>query len=95
MTNSEYPDSWNQTVLSILGSQTSCVIVHYYPGGSSTAGMLTDPAGISTIVSTLHSEISQYAGVSPSSVKILVTETNSSDRHGHPAGRAVRRRQCT
>jgi hypothetical protein len=77
VTNSEYPDSWNQTVLSILGSQTSCVIVHYYPGGSSTAGMLTDPSGISTIVSTLHSEISQYAGVSPSSVKILVTETNS------------------
>ena len=77
VTNSEYPDSWNQTVLSILGSQTSCVIVHYYPGGSSTAGMLTDPSGISTIVSTLHSEISQYAGVSPGSVKILVTETNS------------------
>ena len=77
VTNSEYPDPWNQTVLSILGSQTSCVIVHYYPGGSSTAGMLTDPSDISTIVSTLHSEISQYAGVSASSVKILVTETNS------------------
>ena len=43
------------------------------------------------MVSTLHSEISQYAGVSPSSVKILVTETNSTDRHGHPAGRPVRR----
>jgi Cellulose binding domain/Fibronectin type III domain len=78
VTNAEYPDSWNQTVLSILGSQTSCVIVHYYPGGSTTAGMLTDPSDISTIVSTLHSEISEYAGVSPSSVQILVTETNSS-----------------
>src|SRR6202050_2372676 len=77
VTNSEYPDPWNQTVLSILGSQTSCVIVHYYPGGSSTAGMLTDPSDISTIVSTLHSEISQYAGVSASSVEMLVTETNS------------------
>jgi hypothetical protein len=78
VTNSEYPDSWNQTVLSILGSQTSCVIVHYYPGGSTTAGMLTDPSDISTIVSTLHSEVSQYAGVSASNVKIIVTETNSS-----------------
>ena len=77
VTNSEYPDSWNQTVLSILGSQTSCVIVHYYPGGSTTAGMLTDPQDISTIISTLHSEISEYAGVAASNVKILVTETNS------------------
>jgi Cellulose binding domain/Fibronectin type III domain len=78
VTNSQYPDSWNQTVLSILGSSTDCVIVHYYPGGSSTAGMLTDPQDISGIVSTLHSQISTYAGVNPSSVHILVTESNSS-----------------
>jgi hypothetical protein len=39
--------------------------------------MLTDPQDISSIVSTLHSEISEYAGVSASSVKIIVTETNS------------------
>ena len=38
VTNSEYPQSWNQTVLTALGSATQCVIVHYYPGGSSTAG---------------------------------------------------------
>src|SRR5580692_10109849 len=60
VTNSEYPESWNQTVLTALGSATQCVIVHYYPGGSSTAGMLTDPQDIAGIVSTLHSEISQY-----------------------------------
>jgi Cellulose binding domain/Fibronectin type III domain len=79
VTNSEYPQSWNQTVLTALGSQTQCVIVHYYPGGSTTAGMLTDPTDIAGIVSTLHTEISQYAGISnAASVPVLVTETNSS-----------------
>ena len=78
VTNAQYPDSWNQTVLSILGSATDCVIVHYYPGGSSTSGMLTDPQDIAGIVSTLHSQISTYAGVNPASVHILVTESNSS-----------------
>jgi hypothetical protein len=78
VTNSEYPDPWNQTVLTALGSDTQCVIIHYYPGGSTTAGMLTDPQDISGIVSTLHSEISEYAGISnPASIPIIVTETNS------------------
>jgi hypothetical protein len=78
VTNSEYAQSWNQTVLTALGSATQCVIVHYYPGGSSTAGMLTDPQDIAGIVSTLHSQISQYAGISnAASVPVLVTETNS------------------
>ena len=78
VTNSEYPQSWNQTVLSALKGNTQCVIVHYYPGGSNTASMLTDPSDISGIVSTLHSQISQYAGISnPSSVPVIVTETNS------------------
>ena len=79
VTNSEYAQSWNQTVLTALGSATQCVIVHYYPGGSSTAGMLTDPQDIAGIVSSVHSEISQYAGISSAaSVPVLVTETNSS-----------------
>jgi Cellulose binding domain/Fibronectin type III domain len=78
VTNSEYPQSWNQTVLSALKANTQCVIVHYYPGGSSTASMLTDPSDISGIISTLHSEISSYAGISnPASVPVIVTETNS------------------
>jgi cellulose binding protein with CBM2 domain/fibronectin type III domain protein len=87
VTNSEYPQSWNQTVLSALGSQTQCIVVHYYPGGSSTAAMLTDPTDIADIVSTLHSELSQYAGIaSPASIPILVTETNSSiDMDTQPA----------
>jgi hypothetical protein len=87
VTNSEYPQSWNQTVLSALKGNTQCVIVHYYPGGSNTAGMLTDPSDISGIVSTLHSEISSYAGISnPSSVPVIVTETSSSiDQDTQPA----------
>ena len=78
VTNSQTsPQSWNQTVLSALGSKTDCVIVHYYPGGSSAAGMLKDPTDIAGIVSTLHSEIQQYAKVNPAGVKVIVTETNS------------------
>ena len=80
------PKSWNQTVLTALGAKTDCVIVHYYPGGSNAAGMLTDPTDIAGVVSTLHSEISQYAGVNPANVPILVTETNSTiDTDTQPA----------
>ncbi|HLK01387.1 MAG TPA: alpha-L-arabinofuranosidase, partial [Streptosporangiaceae bacterium] len=87
VTNSEYPQSWNQTVLSALKASTQCVIVHYYPGGSTATGMLTDPGDISGIVSTLHSEISNFAGISnPSSVPIIVTETNTTiDMDTQPA----------
>ena len=78
VTNSQNPQGWNQTVLTALGSHTQCVIVHYYPGGSTAAGMLTDPQDIAGIVSSLHSEISQYAGIgNPASVPVIVTETNS------------------
>jgi hypothetical protein len=80
VTNSQTsPQPWNQTVLTDLGPSLQCVIVHYYPGGSSAAGMLTDPADIASIVATLHSQITQYAGISnAASIPILVTETNSS-----------------
>jgi hypothetical protein len=93
VTNSEYPQSWNQTVLTALGSQTQCVVVHYYPGGTATAGMLTDPTDIAGIVSTLHSEISQYAGISnAASIPVLVTETNSTiDMDTQPATRGSSR----
>jgi hypothetical protein len=80
------PQPWNQTVLSILGAKTDCVIVHYYPGGANVAQMLTTPAGIPAITSTLRSQIQQYAGVNPANVKIVVTETNSTiAMDTHPA----------
>jgi len=76
---------WNHTVLSIIGSNADCVIVHYYPGGSSAANLLTAPSGIPGIVSTLRSEINQYAGSNASSVQIVVTETNGNvDRNTQP-----------
>ena len=77
------PKSWNQTVLSMLGSKTDCVIMHYYPAygfsnsASDLATMLNSPAAISGIVSSLKSQIQQYAGVNPASVPIVVTEANS------------------
>jgi hypothetical protein len=77
---------WNHTVLATIGSKLDCVIVHYYPGGSSAASMLTDPTDISGIVSTLHSEIAEYAGSAASAAKVIVTETNSSiDMDTQPA----------
>ena len=88
VTNSQTsPQPWNQTVLTALGSSLQCVIVHYYPGGSTAAGMLTDPADIAGVVSTLHSEISQYAGIgNAASIPVLVTETNSTiDMDTQPA----------
>ena len=72
------PQSWNQTVLTALGAKTDCVIVHSYPGNSSTgtSGMLSSPGQIAGIVSTLKSEITQYARVNAANVKIIVTEVN-------------------
>lgn len=74
------PQPWNQAVLTALGSHTQCVIVHYYPAqsGSAAASMLTTPQDIPGIISSLHSEISQYAGISNAAgVPVIVTETNS------------------
>jgi len=94
VTNSQTsPQPWNRTVLTALGTSTQCVIVHYYPGGSSAAGMLTDPTDIAGIVSTLRSQLSQYAGIgNPASVPIPGDRDQLHHRHGHPAGRPVRRR---
>lgn len=74
------PLSWNQTVLTALGSKTDCVIVHYYPAssGMTTAQALATTTDISGVVSTLKSEITQYAGVNAANVPIVVTETNDS-----------------
>ena len=74
------PLSWNQTVLTALGSKTDCVIVHYYPAysGMTTAQALATTTDISGVVSTLKSEITQYAGVNAANVPVVVTETNDS-----------------
>ena len=88
VTTSQYPQSWNQTVLSILGSKVDCLIVHYYPANSNmtTAQMLATTTDIPGMVSTLKSQITQYAGVNAANVPVLITETdNSIDQDTMPA----------
>ncbi|MFF4504214.1 LPXTG cell wall anchor domain-containing protein [Streptomyces sp. NPDC001401] len=68
---------WNNTVLSIAGKSIDFVIIHWYPGGSSTAALLNSPARIAGVTSAARSLISKYAGSHAASVKIAVTETSS------------------
>jgi Cellulose binding domain/Putative Ig domain len=83
VTSAGSPQPWNQTVLSALGSQIDFADVHYYPQNPSTvtppgptdAGLLSDTAQISGIVSNLRSAMGQYAG--NSAIPISITETNS------------------
>lgn len=78
---------WNHTVMSIAGSKIDFVVVHWYPGGTSAADLLTKPqAQIGTITAALRSLIDQYAGANAPNVGIAVTETNSTlDKDTHPA----------
>jgi cellulose binding protein with CBM2 domain/fibronectin type III domain protein len=75
------PKPWNETVLTALGAKTDCVIVHYYPAGypadSDLGKLLNYPSQIAGIVSTVKSQVRQFAGVDPAKVPIMVTETNS------------------
>ncbi len=90
-TSSSSPQPWNNTVLPIACSSVDFVVVHWYaqgPNGESDSGLLAAPEngestsvsytpGIPSMMSTLHSEISQYCGSHASAVQIMVTETNS------------------
>ncbi|MEZ0096167.1 LPXTG cell wall anchor domain-containing protein [Streptacidiphilus sp. EB129] len=73
---------WNHTVLSIAASSIDFVIVHWYPGGASTADLLNTPSRIAGATSSLRSLIATYAGSHAASVQIAVTET---DAVGSPA----------
>ncbi|WP_184916703.1 LPXTG cell wall anchor domain-containing protein [Streptomyces luteogriseus] len=73
---------WNNTVLSIAGSSIDFVIVHWYPGGKTTADLLNTPSQIAGARSSLRSLIAKYAGSNAASVEIAVTET---DAVGSPA----------
>ncbi|WP_369242179.1 hypothetical protein AB5J56_44605 [Streptomyces sp. R21] len=73
---------WNNTVLSIAGSSIDFVIVHWYPGGTTTADLLNTPSRIAGTTSELRSLIAKYAGSRAASVEIAVTET---DGVGSPA----------
>jgi hypothetical protein len=77
------PQSWNQTVLSALGSKVGFADVHWYPQNPSTitppgptdAGLLADTAQISAAVSALRTEFATWAG--DKNIPIMITETNS------------------
>lgn len=73
---------WNNTVLSIAGRSIDFVIVHWYPGGTTTADLLNTPSRIAGVRSSLRSLIAKYAGSHAASVEIAVTET---DAVGSPA----------
>ncbi|WP_031073980.1 LPXTG cell wall anchor domain-containing protein [Streptomyces sp. NRRL WC-3742] len=74
---------WNNTVLSIAGSSIDFVIVHWYPGGTTTADLLNTPSRIAGTTSTLRSLIAKYEGSRAASVEIAVTETDAAA--GSPA----------
>ncbi|WP_433920668.1 LPXTG cell wall anchor domain-containing protein [Streptomyces canus] len=73
---------WNNTVLSIAGRSIDFVIVHWYPGGTTTADLLNTPSRIAGVRSSLRSLIAKYTGSRAASVEIAVTET---DAVGSPA----------
>lgn len=68
---------WNHTVLSIAGSSIDFVIVHWYPGGTTTVDLLNTPSRIAGVTSSLRSLIATYAGSHAASVEIAVTETDA------------------
>ena len=68
---------WNHTVLSIAGRSIDFVIVHWYPGGTTTADLLNTPSRIAGVTSSLRSLIATYAGPHAASVQIAVTETDT------------------
>ena len=77
------PQSWNQTVLSALGSQIGFADVHWYPQNPATitppgpadAGLLADTAQIPASVTALRQEFTSWAG--DPGLPIMITETNS------------------
>ncbi|WP_406157305.1 LPXTG cell wall anchor domain-containing protein [Streptomyces sp. NBC_00882] len=68
---------WNNTVLSIAGGSIDFVIVHWYPGGKTTADLLNTPSRIAGVRSSLRSLIAKYTGSRAASVEIAVTENGA------------------
>jgi hypothetical protein len=78
VTSAGSPQTWNQTVMTALAGQIGFADVHWYPqnpGNETDAGLLGDTSQIPSMVSTLRSELGQYAG--QQNVPIDITETNS------------------
>ncbi|MCP2245871.1 cellulose binding domain-containing protein [Lentzea aerocolonigenes] len=69
--------SWNQTVLSIAGPHVDFVIVHWYPGGSTTAQSLASADQVPDMMYLLRRQITQYAGPDADRLGIAMTEMNA------------------
>jgi Cellulose binding domain/Fibronectin type III domain len=70
-------EDWNHTVLSIAGPSIDFGIVHWYPGGSDAAGMLTEPSQVAGEIAQLRQEIDKFAGAAGPGIGIAMTEVNS------------------
>ncbi|WP_430784108.1 cellulose binding domain-containing protein [Actinoplanes sp. G11-F43] len=68
--------SWNQEVLTRVGSVIDFVDVHWYPGGSTAAETLTKPAQITDAVHILREQLSSWGGDTTGRIGISMTETN-------------------
>ena len=83
VTNAQSPQSWNQTVLSALGTKLGFADVHWYPQnpsnvtppGPTDAGLLADTQQIPQSVTALRAEFAQFIG--NANLPIMITETNS------------------
>jgi hypothetical protein len=83
VTNAQSPQSWNQTVLSALGTKIGFADVHWYPQnpsnvtppGPTDAGLLADTQQIPQSVAALRAEFAQWGG--NANLPIMITETNS------------------
>ncbi|MET9633184.1 cellulose binding domain-containing protein [Lentzea sp. NPDC006480] len=69
--------SWNQTVLSIAGPYVDFVIVHWYPGGSTTEQALASTDQVTDMMYLLRQQISRYAGPDAGRLGIAMTELNT------------------
>lgn len=69
--------SWNQTVLSIAGPHVDFVIVHWYPGGSTTEQVLASTSQVPDMMYLLRQQITRYAGPNADRLGIAMTEVNS------------------
>lgn len=69
--------TWNQTVLSIAGSSIDFVDLHWYPGSTNAADVLTRPNQVGDAIYQVRQEIARFAGANAPNIGIALTETNS------------------
>jgi hypothetical protein len=69
--------TWNKAVLTIAGAKIDFVDLHWYPGGSSAADVLTKSAQIEDAIFVVRQQIAAHAGANPERIGISLTETSA------------------